>query len=157
MNKSLALLKLHIKDYSLIQHSVMVGTIAYYTAEELGYDRDLCLSAGLLHDVGKSIMPSIYYHAVCSYDLLSEFDERVAILALHHHQFQKEPFPRPQEMPAPLPIDLLEHAQLIALCDKVEAYMARSGLNPERAIDASVSEYPDLNKDIIKAVSRFVG
>ncbi|AIQ35219.1 MULTISPECIES: HD-GYP domain-containing protein [unclassified Paenibacillus] len=103
------LLLLEREDVGTYNHSLQVGLLSFYIATWLGYtkeERYEISRAGYLHDIGKSqIDPSILNkagnltseeteelkrHTTYGYDIIlkSMNDEKTALVALQHHEFE---------------------------------------------------------------------
>jgi HD-GYP domain-containing protein (c-di-GMP phosphodiesterase class II) len=131
----------HIHDEALRDHCMMVGRLAGEVHQNLeeGYQESLC--AGIVHDVGKAYC-SIDSHPAVSYAILRAYDETTAQIALCHHQFQQHPYPRLEGgFFHGACMNHLWEAQIVALCDKYEAYRTRSHRKHLEAIAACRAEY----------------
>ncbi len=116
-DKILAYLKLlELKHTETFYHSIRVGLAARGIAKHLNMDEKALLYAGLLHDIGKSMVPlstlsktegwtaddtaAMDEHVLKSYELLRDtFDFSAEIVKLHH-RFQSRPYP--EKVPEPL-------------------------------------------------------
>jgi putative nucleotidyltransferase with HDIG domain len=137
------------RDAETYEHSVRVGVlaskIAIYAAKE-GVSARMMLWAGLLHDIGKSLVPpailtkkaaftkddyaAMEPHVKYGWDMLSSVHDYTAHIIVRHHQFGPHPYP---EILPPLPDHLLDSeamintaARLLALADYYDALMHRN-------------------------------
>ncbi len=101
------------KHQSSYEHSLRVGLIARQIAKFLGIDERALLYSGLLHDVGKTMVPTstlsktegwtpedtanIETHVENGYKLLRDEFDFTAEVILRHHRFQSRPYP--EELP----------------------------------------------------------
>lgn len=136
------------RDEKTYEHSVRVGVlasrIAIYAARP-GVSARMLLWAGLLHDIGKSLLPpgiltkkaaftqedyaAMEPHVKYGWDMLSSVHDFTAHIIVRHHQFGPRPYPK--ALP-PLPEHLKdkaeqvnEAARLLALADYYDALMNR--------------------------------
>jgi putative nucleotidyltransferase with HDIG domain len=136
------------RDEATYEHSVRVGVlaskIAIYAAKE-GVSARMMLWAGLLHDIGKSLVPpgvltkkeaftqedyaAMEPHVKYGWDMLSNVHDYTAHILVRHHQFGPHPYP---EVLPPLPEHLRDSeamintaARLLALADYYDALMHR--------------------------------
>lgn len=122
-------------DYMLIKHSMDVGMLCLGTAKKLPLndeDTRLVHCAGILHDIGKTRPNTNLTHSEMSYNILIQYDPDVAQIAVCHHTFQKFPIPDLDTL-----IGVTDHnrylGQIVAICDKVDAYMSRNHKSPKNA------------------------
>lgn len=143
------LLILKNRDAATYDHSIRVGIlaskIAIYAAKP-GISAKMMLWAGLLHDIGKALVPpgvltkkaaftqedyaAMEPHVKYGWDMLNDVHDYTAHIIVRHHQFG--PHPYPAELP-PLPDHLKGRAEqiqtaarLLALADYYDALMHRN-------------------------------
>jgi putative nucleotidyltransferase with HDIG domain len=143
------LLILKNRDQATYEHSVRVGIlaskIAIYAAKP-GISARMLLWAGLLHDIGKSLVPpgvltkksnftqedyaAMEPHVKYGWDMLNNVHDYTAHVIIRHHQFGPNPYPK--TLP-PLPDHLSGKeeqiqtaARLLALADYYDALMNRN-------------------------------
>lgn len=108
INAYLSLLKL--KDQYTYEHSIRVGLLGIKTAQHYNLDQKAMFCAGALHDVGKILispktlkktkkynkkeMEEMKKHAEYSHQLLTGVHEFSAEIALRHHRYQPERYPK---------------------------------------------------------------
>lgn len=136
------------RDAATYDHSVRVGIlaskIAIYAAKP-GINAKMMLWAGLLHDIGKSLIPPevltkkagftaedyavMEPHVKYGWDMLSNVHDYTAHIIVRHHQFGPKPYPK---VLPPLPEHLNGRgemvqtaARLLALADYYDALMHR--------------------------------
>ena len=155
MNRTLQAIQIANKEYEtdfpLHLHAMNVATMATCVATRMNLNEELTFCAGLLHDVGKmycgmSIIPD---HPMLTRSRLLELnvDEEIANVAGVHHWFQTYPYPDfSQEV---LRYTEYPEAELISLCDKVEAGMTRSHETPEQALRKAIKIYPMYDTNMI--------
>jgi len=117
------------RDEKTYEHSVRVGIlardIALYAAAP-GVSTRMLLWAGLLHDIGKALIPpgvltktthftredyeAMEPHVKYGWDMLSEIHDYTAHIIIRHHQFGLKPYPA--HLP-PLPDYLNDRAETI--------------------------------------------
>jgi putative nucleotidyltransferase with HDIG domain len=137
------------RDQKTYEHSIRVGVlaskIALYAAKP-GVSARMLLWAGLLHDIGKTLVrpevltkqtkftaedrAAIEPHVQYGWDLLNGVHDWTAHVIVRHHQFG--PTPYPAELP-PLPEYLSDKAEtihtaarLLAMADYYDAMMSRN-------------------------------
>jgi putative nucleotidyltransferase with HDIG domain len=137
------------RDLKTYEHSVRVGVlaskIAIYAAKP-GISARMLLWAGLLHDIGKTLVPpgvltktanftqedyaAMEPHVQYGWDMLNNVHDWTAHIIVRHHQFG--PHPYPAELP-PLPEYLKTKAEMItmaarllAMADYYDALMHRA-------------------------------
>ena len=75
---------------NVLNHSMEVAYLAQGIAQELpGADPDVCLKAGLLHDIGKAVSHEVEGgHAIIGKEILEKFgiDERIITAMKSHHE-----------------------------------------------------------------------
>jgi putative nucleotidyltransferase with HDIG domain len=136
------------RDSATYDHSVRVGIlaskIAIYAAKP-GINAKMMLWAGLLHDIGKALIPTdvlnkkesftkddyaaMEPHVKYGWDMLTNVHDYTAHIIVRHHQFGPNPYPK---VLPPLPEHLngkagMVHdaARLLALADYYDALMHR--------------------------------
>jgi putative nucleotidyltransferase with HDIG domain len=136
------------RDIATYEHSVRVGIlaskIAIYAAKP-GISARMMLWAGLLHDIGKALVPpgvltkkaaftsedyaAMEPHVKYGWDMLNNVHDYTAHIIVRHHRFG--PHPYPETLP-PLPDHLLRSAEtietagrLLALADYYDALTTR--------------------------------
>jgi polar amino acid transport system substrate-binding protein len=137
------------RDQKTYEHSVRVGIlaskIALYAAKP-GISAKMLLWAGLLHDIGKALVPpavltktsnftqedfaAMEPHVQYGWDMLNQVHDWTAHIVVRHHQFGPKPYPA--ELP-PLPEYLKTKAEMIqaaarllAMADYYDALMNRN-------------------------------
>src|SRR5271170_5485426 len=137
------------RDLKTYEHSVRVGVlaskIAIYAAKP-GISARMLLWAGLLHDIGKALVPpavltktsnftkedfaAMEPHVQYGWDMLNNVHDWTAHIVVRHHQFGPKPYPA--ELP-PLPDYLSDKAEMIqtasrllAMADYYDALMHRN-------------------------------
>lgn len=135
------------RDQKTYEHSVRVGVlaskIALYAAQP-GISARMLLWAGLLHDIGKTLVPpgvltkasnftqddyaAMEPHVKYGWDMLASVHDWTAHILVRHHQFGPKPYPA---LP-PLPEYLADReemitraARLLALADYFDALIHR--------------------------------
>lgn len=137
------------EDQFTLDHSLAVGTLAKAIASLLKLDTHMAYNVGVLHDVGKRGGCDQFEHPIRSHQLIAPFDQRCALIASYHHQFQHRIYPK--QVPPIGPADKYL-AEVVAFADKVDAYVMRSHTTFQAAIMRSCDEHP-FNPAIVKAVS----
>ncbi|MDB5194365.1 MAG: metal dependent phosphohydrolase [Parcubacteria group bacterium] len=110
------LLPLELKDRETYEHSVRVAILGYSIGEFMRLDPKALFYAGLLHDIGKiqtdpktlqktegwtpADTEEIKSHVIDGYKLLRGYFDFSAEVILHHHTFQRAPYP--DVLPEPL-------------------------------------------------------
>ncbi len=101
---------LNIKDQDTYEHSIRVGLLGIRVAKHASLDEKAMFYAGTLHDVGKILvrtellkkpgkfskkeMKEMEKHAEYGYKLLSGIHDFSAEIALRHHEYQQEKYPK---------------------------------------------------------------
>lgn len=70
-------------------HSMEVGYVSTFLAEELGANVAVCKKGGLLHDIGKSVDHEVQgAHPQIGYEIMKKFNlpEEVAYMSIAHHE-----------------------------------------------------------------------
>ena len=174
-----------MQDYSdtVFSHSVNVALISYMLADWLGFDedeKDSVLLAGLVHDVGKMMVPlelleskkqlgkrdfeRIKKHAIYGYQMLTgeKFDEKICLVALNHHErYDGSGYPMGSERGS-----ITDYGRLVGIVDAFEAMTAkrayRGAMSPFLIADIMMKdEYlydPGyLNVFLYNILNRYVG
>src|SRR5271157_3739081 len=137
------------RDLKTYEHSVRVGVlaskIAIYAAQP-GISAKMLLWAGLLHDIGKALVPpavltktsnftqedfaAMEPHVQYGWDMLNQVHDWTAHIVVRHHQFGPHPYPA---ILPPLPDYLKEKAgmiqtaaRMLAMADYYDALMNRN-------------------------------
>src|SRR5271170_7824245 len=125
------------RDIKTYEHSVRVGVlaskIAIYAAKP-GISARMMLWAGLLHDIGKALIPpgvltkkeaftqddyaAMEPHVKYGWDMLSGVHDYTAHIIVRHHQYGPRPYPK--ELP-PLPDHLKDRAEQIHAASRLLA------------------------------------
>lgn len=72
-----------------LMHSLEVGVLSTFLAEELGANVAVCKKGGLLHDIGKAVDHEVQGgHPQIGYEILKKFNlpEEVAYMCIAHHE-----------------------------------------------------------------------
>lgn len=146
-----------MNDYPLLKHSMDVGMLCLGVSMKLPLndeDTRKVVCAGILHDIGKTRPNTNLTHSEMSYNILIQYDPDVAQIAVCHHIFQKFPVPDLDTL-----IGVTDHnrylGQIVALCDKVDAYMSRSYKSPKNAF-FEANKDGIFDKEIQDAVYDFI-
>lgn len=164
------------------EHSIRVGLLAEiiaFVANRPGITPRMLLWAGLLHDIGKALVPphvldkthafsdedfiAMEPHVKYGWDLLNKVHDYTAHIIVRHHQFGPNPYP--SELP-PLPAHLADRegiitgaARLLALADFYDAMMHRKNdkfggapLNSQQRRE----KYEQDNADELELVAKLV-
>ncbi len=137
---------LKIKDNSTYEHSMRVALLGSRIAKYMNLDPKVLLFAGALHDIGKILIPPeilqktegfderdmriMRKHPEYTYDILRGIHEFSAEVALRHHRYQKNGYPK--KLPR-FKIDFSTgtrtsidfYARLLALTDFYDAVTSR--------------------------------
>lgn len=145
------------KHQGSYEHSLRVGLIARQIAKFMRVDEKALFYAGLLHDVGKTMVPvstlsktegwtpedaaSVQAHVESGYKLLRDKFDFTAEVILMHHRFQDRPYP--EKLPETLhdynddTKNLIkEYGRILALAD---VYDALHRINDKHGIKRSLS------------------
>ncbi|MFA6252656.1 MAG: HD domain-containing protein [Patescibacteria group bacterium] len=159
------------KHQSSYEHSLRVGLIARQIAKFMGIDEKVLLYAGLLHDVGKTMVPAstllktegwtpedtanVQAHVESGYKLLRDKFDFTAEVILRHHRFQTRPYP--EELPKSLheysedtKTLINEYGRILAMADVYDAlhrindkHGVKRALNGEEIHEQMLSLNPD--------------
>lgn len=134
------------RDPKTYEHSIRVGVlasrVALYAAKP-GISARMLLWAGLLHDIGKTLVrpevltktsnftqedyAAIEPHVQYGWDMLNRVHDWTAYIIVRHHQFRAKPYPA--ELP-PLPEYLRDKAEIIQvaarLCWRLQIFLTPS-------------------------------
>jgi putative nucleotidyltransferase with HDIG domain len=136
------------RDQKTYEHSIRVGVLASKIAifaAKPGISARMLLWSGLLHDIGKALVPpavltkttnftpedyaAMEPHVKYGWDMLANVHDYAAHIIVRHHQFGTHPYPA--ELP-PLPEHLKDKAEMIqiagrllAMADYYDALMSR--------------------------------
>ncbi len=105
-------------------HSLEVGYLATFLAEELGANVAVCKKGGLLHDIGKAVDHEVQGgHPQIGYEIMKKFNlpEEIAYMAIAHH----EDSPRTLEGVIVKVADALSASRPGARRDTAEKYLQR--------------------------------
>lgn len=131
-----------MKDESTYGHSVRVGLLTCRIGEYMGLDAKALLYAGLLHDAGKALVRTetltkthewtaddakeMSSHVTDSFRLLAGVFDFSAEIAVWHHKFQANGYPK--KMPQPLheysqgtKVQIAFYGRLLAMADVYDA------------------------------------
>lgn len=101
---------LKLKDPMTYEHSIRVGLLCRAIGQFMHFDQNALFYAGLLHDVGKSLVKSstlkkveafdsndykeIMHHVKDGYRMLQGYFDFTAEIILWHHRFQPNKYPK---------------------------------------------------------------
>lgn len=168
------------KDEKTYEHSVRVGVLASEIAERLNEPRAtprMLLWAGLLHDIGKSLVPAellrkkggfsdadraaVEPHVLHGWEMLHGVHDYTARIIVRHHQYGARPYPLvlPPLPNKGLPVKAVNFAaRILALADFYDALMNRNN-DKNGSIELSLQEKRELfiennkdQKELIKAL-----
>lgn len=134
-----------INHFSTKEHMERVALLADRTARKLRKDYKAAFFAGLLHDIGKLLLPAklfdghninqdeyaeIKTHAVASFKALKKFHLFSALCAGLHHNIYKAGYgidlnEFPEDLSPSTIKKVLETSTIISICDFVDAYNNR--------------------------------
>ncbi len=110
---------------NVLKHLVESGHAAGLLADELGVDRDICVRAAFLHDIGKALTHEVEgSHAIVGADLArryGESDDVVHAIEAHHNEVE----PRTVEAVITQAADAISGARPGARRESIEAYLSR--------------------------------
>ena len=141
----LILALMSLKHQRTKRHVERVALMAEHVALNLGKDARQAFFSGLLHDIGKLVLPyhlfsnqeitddqfaEIRSHAVVGYEVLEEFHLYTALVAGIHHRAQESGYGLtlkdfPPDMPLMQVKKVLNIATIISICDFVDAWETR--------------------------------
>jgi len=174
-----SLLRLKTQDDYSYMHSVAVCALMVALGRELGFDQEQCRSAGtagLLHDVGKALMPLdilnkpgkltdqefdvMRSHPVRGFELLQEAhgtsDQAMEVCLHHHERFDGAGYPHK------LPADRLDTlVRMGSICDVYDAITSdrpyKNGWDPAESIGMMASWKGQFDPAIFATFVRSVG
>jgi HD-GYP domain-containing protein (c-di-GMP phosphodiesterase class II) len=145
---------LKAKDESTYEHCLRVGLLGEKIADYMHLDPRPLFYSGLLHDVGKLAidrkilkktsrfdekdMKEMRKHPNFAYRLLKDIHEFSAEVALRHHRYQENPYPKKLPCNQKCPItnaDINFYARLLALVDFYDAAKTRSNNKFKKRMD----------------------
>jgi putative nucleotidyltransferase with HDIG domain len=169
INTYLTLLKL--KDQDTYEHSIRVGLLGIKVAEHSSLDQKALFYAGTLHDIGKILispevlkktkkfnkkdMKEMKKHAEYGYKLLTGVHEFSAQIALRHHKYQQEKYPKKlqrskSEFSKDTKTDINFYARILSVIDFYDAITTRDDhkfgkkkLNTEEIKKLLIKNHPD--------------
>lgn len=135
-----------VKHASTKKHVENVALLAEATAKTLKKDAKAAFFAGLLHDIGKILLPSLLFdghditsdeyntvkeHAQIGFKVLKKFHAFTALCAGLHHNLYKSGYGVNQEVfPSNWSMatikKVLEISAIVSICDFVDAYRTRT-------------------------------
>jgi len=161
---------LKLKDQNTYEHSIRVGLLGIKVAEHYNLDPKPMFYAGTLHDVGKILidqkilkktkkfskkdMKEMKKHAKYSYQLLAGVHQFSAEIALRHHAYQSERYPKKIKKPkikfAEDTLSKIEsYAKIFSITDFYDAINTRTNqkfkkekLKPEEIKSIILKTYP---------------
>jgi putative nucleotidyltransferase with HDIG domain len=157
-------------------HSLRVGLLADEIAAEIGADQRALLFAGLLHDVGKALVPActlcateswtdadraaMEQHVMDGFRLLRDRFDFTAHVIVWHHRFQRGGYP--QELPAALQpfseatlAKAHEYGKLLMVADvydamhRINSATGGRALAPEEIEQRMMKLHPELLGDLV--------
>jgi len=168
---------LKTKHNETYEHSIRVGLLSRDISRYLGLDQKALFYAGLLHDIGKTLVPLellnktesftdedkeiMKTHPVDSYRLLGGVHEFSAEIALRHHMHQDEGYPIeiPQQrvsFPEEVRNKIELYSELLSLADFYDAITSRDNdvfgdgkISPEEAKKHILEAKPN-QRDLIE-------
>lgn len=169
INTYLTLLK--IKDQPTYEHCIRVGLLGIKVAEHYNLDPKALFYAGTLHDIGKILinpellkkkckfnkkdMKEMKRHSGYSYKLLTGVHEFSAQIALRHHQYQQEKYPKKLQkskikLSKSTKSDIKLYARILSVIDFYDAITTRDDhkfgkkkLNPEEIKKLIIKNHSD--------------
>ncbi|MEZ4753662.1 MAG: HD domain-containing protein [Bdellovibrionota bacterium] len=165
------------KHHPTYEHCIRVGLLNREIANFLQLDQKAALYSGILHDVGKALMPvetldktegwtkedskEMEAHVIAGYKLVADAFDFSADIIVWHHRFQPNKYPK--VMPKPLHdyseatmVKIREYGRILAIADVFDAlhrinsrHGERRGLSGEE-IKAKMMEYNSDSKNLIK-------
>jgi response regulator RpfG family c-di-GMP phosphodiesterase len=171
-----------INHMSTKQHMERVALLADKVAIKLHKDKKATFFAGLLHDVGKLLLPANLFdghdinsseyeqvktHALNSFNALKKFHLFTALVAGLHHNIYKAGYgitikDFPKDLSPATIKKILDISSIISVCDFVDAYLNRktqikdgSDKGSNNLKDMLYNKYPD-DADIINIVLKLI-
>lgn len=161
-----------------LEHGMLVSTLAYNLAKELGNDEEFCYEmamAGMLHDIGKLKLSKYLYgrmddvlkveeikyvrmHSTFSYEILQEYDYSDTILkAVYHHHENYDGSGYPSNLKS---TDIPYGARILRACDVFAALVSdrpyRAAFDIDTAIELMIDEVKNFDMEIFLAFTRVV-
>lgn len=161
-----------------LEHGMLVSTLAYNLAKELGNDEDFCYEmavAGMLHDIGKLKLSKYLYgrmddvlkveeikyvrmHSTFSYEILQEYDYSDTILkSVYHHHENYDGSGYPSNLKSS---DIPYGARILRTCDVFAALVSdrpyRAAFDIDTAIELMIDEVKNFDMEIFLAFTRVV-
>jgi len=161
-----------------LEHGILVSTLAYNLAKELGNDEDFCYEmavAGMLHDIGKLRLSKYLYgrmddvlkveeikyvrmHSTFSYEILQEYDYSDTILkSVYHHHENYDGSGYPGNLKS---VDIPYGARILRTCDVFAALVSdrpyRAAFDIDTAIELMIDEVKNFDMEIFLAFTRVV-
>jgi response regulator RpfG family c-di-GMP phosphodiesterase len=162
-------------DRATYRHSVRVGLLGFMVGNLMGFDRRALFYSGVLHDIGKIMLPPstmgkrnigkkdmelIASHPYDSYDFLSREFAFSADIVVRHHSHQKEAYPK---VLPPYSRSFSENtkkkieslSKVLAIIDFYDSAKNRKNqkfsrksrmLSPDKVKELLVSEYPSMKE-----------
>ncbi len=161
-----------------LEHGLLVSTLAYKLAKELGNDEDFCYEmarAGMVHDIGKLKLSEYLYgrmddvlkveeikyvrmHSTFSYEILKEYDYSDTLLkAVYHHHENYDGSGYPANLKS---VDIPYGARILRTCDVFAALVSdrpyRAAFDIDTAIELMIDEVKNFDMEIFLAFTRVV-
>jgi len=167
------------KDIKSSEHSIRVALLSQYIGKQISIDSKALLYSGLIHDVGKVLVPStvlqktenfrdrdmqiIRKHPLNTFRLVSGVFDFSAQVALRHHKHQVNAYPDvlplskiPYSNETMNKIDF--YSKIISIADFFDAVISRKNdkfsnqekLSLDNIIDIMIKNYPEMKDIIIK-------
>lgn len=165
------------KHYPTYEHCIRVGLLTREIASYLQLDQKAALYAGLMHDIGKALMPletlnktdgwtkedskAMERHVAVAYEMLRDAFDFTADIVVLHHRFQPNKYPKvvPEHLhdySEPTKIKIAEIGRILAIADVFDALHRINSRHGERRglsgkeIQTKMMEYNPDAKNLIK-------